>query len=171
MLKKDCSVFDYGSGCGNDLAYLMNRGFLAYGYEPVPMLAKQSMLMHPELAGRICTSITELPEQAPHKFDAVLCSAVLQHVEEHNLTNCIDTLKGLLHSQGKLCISVPYDTEIINQRDFKNRLFIIREPHTYVQLFAVHGFSLTSQEIYEDTYGRPHRKWMSFIFDCTRTRH
>jgi 2-polyprenyl-3-methyl-5-hydroxy-6-metoxy-1,4-benzoquinol methylase len=91
------TVLDIGCGAGQDLLYLLDKGYDAYGLEPCEELIRVTIEKYPQLDGRILTG--SLPSEVENlknkKFDAVLCSAVLMHIPEEDLFDSVYTIRNL----------------------------------------------------------------------------
>ena len=87
LFRKGNSVLDIGIGSGRDIALLMKNGIDAFGLEPSSGLIDEAMRLHPNLAGRLQAGSLpqEFPESFTEKFDGVILSAVLMHIDDSEL--------------------------------------------------------------------------------------
>ena len=108
------SVLDVGAGSGRDVAAMVEGGFDAFGVEPSSDMLAFACHAHPSLASRLAqASLPRLgrpfSERLPDGFDAVVCSAVLMHLEPGELAQALgwrqlpwpvdDNYRGRLRSE------------------------------------------------------------------------
>ena len=167
-------VLDVGAGSGRDLALLLSMGFDAYGTEPTAGMRTEAIRAFPQLGGRIFSFGLPLPEDADigGTYDGVVCSAVLMHVPEAELSDAAFSLKRVLREKGKLWISVPGHRPGLNaeHRDETGRLFRELHPEYLVLLFEQLGFQLRQRWEEADRLGRPDIRWDGFLFELDSAR-
>jgi len=161
-------ILEIGSGSGRDMSLLLKRGYDAWGIDASGGMIEQSMMDFPELVGR-CEQGT-LPSETLFfngNFDGILCSAVLQHLENDRLFDAAFTLKRNLKKNGRLLLSVPLERDDLNEeaRDPQGRLHIIRHHEEYTLLFERLGFNRIGQRETPDGLGRKGIRWISMIFE------
>jgi SAM-dependent methyltransferase len=133
------SVLDVGSGSGRDVAALFDSGFSAFGVDPSKDMLENALRLHPSLAGRLERAILPglgrpFSECMPAGFDAVVCSAVLMHLEPAELPHALESLVEQLRSRDSedveatspaLLISLPHRdrSRLTGHRDAENRKF------------------------------------------------
>ena len=162
-------VLDVGTGSGRDLALLLRMACDAYGLEPTEGMRTEATRAFPELAGRIFPFALPVPEDADTggAFDGILCSAVLMHVPEAELSEAALSLKRLLRPNGRLLIYVPASKLGLGaeDRDQTGRLFRVLHAENLVQLFERLGFQLLRKWEEPDRLGRPGITWNGFLFE------
>jgi SAM-dependent methyltransferase len=166
-------VLDIGAGTGRDLLFLLERGYDAFGIEPVDAIRNaalgQSLTLHSRLfPGSIC-NILPAP-LSDSKFDGVLCSAVLQHVEKRKLVSACVWIKSLLNKQGRLFLSTPAAENDTSQppdtdsRDEHGRIFNRWPKDFLILLFERLNLRLIDTFTSPDSLGRANAGWHNFVF-------
>ena len=120
-------ILDVGCGPGRDLAKLLSLGYDAYGIEPVAEMAREAVIRHAELTGRVFSCALPLPrEHEPFgTFEGIICSAVLMHIPEMDLPDAVADICALLNDGGRLVVSVPSNREASGERrNEEPRLFV-----------------------------------------------
>ena len=115
-LPRPCRILDIGCGTGRHLAaaYGLDQA-LIIGADPQPQDLKQAhsrLQLHRDLGARgegsrchlSAASILQLPF-SDHGFDLVICSEVLEHIDE--FSRAIRELARVLAPRGQLIVSVP----------------------------------------------------------------
>lgn len=100
-IKKGGLVCDLGCGSGRDSRYFIQNGFRVYSTEPSAQLASLAR-SYPFI---FVKEESLIDMNYPSKFDAVWCSAVLQHIEAEDLEIAIKNLVLMLNKRGILYIS------------------------------------------------------------------
>ncbi|HOK92373.1 MAG TPA: class I SAM-dependent methyltransferase [Spirochaetota bacterium] len=162
------SVLDIGCGTGRDMAFLLSCGYDVYGVEPVAEMIAAAIEKAPVLKTRILQA--QLPYKGCYfgfKFYCVLCSAVLMHIPDEYISDCVSTIKDNMIEGGRLLLSVPVERDDLdeNYRDSYERLHIMRSPLFYLEIFLKEGFSLLDAIITEDGLKRKGIKWCILIFE------
>ncbi len=161
-------VLDIGLGTGRDLAELCQRGFDAYGVEPVKELVARAVAYHPELSDRIVTgALPAIGTPFGGAFDGIMCSAVLMHVPESDLFDTAYALRQLLRPHGRLLVSLPLSRTNVgaDERDADGRLFK-NYPPDYLQLLLERiGFQQIGRWDTEDALARAGTSWYTLLFE------
>ncbi len=90
---------------------------------------------------------------------------MVQHIPDNHLFDTSFTLHRLLKISGRLLITIPLSySDIINDRDAKDRLFRIRPSEEYIFLFERIGFQLVSQKERQDGLDRDGVSWIELLF-------
>lgn len=162
-------VLDVGAGSGRDLALLLSMGFQAYGVEPAEGMRAEAVRTYPQLEGRIFPFGLPLPGDADVglPFDGVVCSAVLMHLPESELSDAVLSLRRVLREKGRLWISVSGSRPGLNEenRDDTGRLFTRLNPECLVLLIEGLKFQLLRRWEEADRLGRPSIRWNNLLFE------
>lgn len=161
------SVLDYGSGCGNDLAFLLKKGYPVSGFETVEELRKEATARHPELEGKIFATTEELDLHSPGelRFQSIICSGVIQHIEDGELAQHFRWMHDHLQNEGTLFVSAPYsDPSVVENRDRFHRFFVLRSIEQIIQFLSAAGFEFLEEQKNEDLFGREGRRWSTLVF-------
>ncbi|MFT7772410.1 class I SAM-dependent methyltransferase [Roseateles sp.] len=173
-------VLDVGSGSGRDMAALLEHGFEALGVEPNAAMRETALRLRPGLADRLAdASLPDLGrpfyERRPQGFDAVVCSAVLMHVEPAGLTPALASLAGQLrqpvdgetaHRRPALLISLPemLAERLKGDRDVDGRRFHNHEPTRVQALLAGWGLELDSANRSDAALAGTGTRWHTLLF-------
>lgn len=161
-------VLDIGTGSGRDLNALLEAGYPAAGVDPSSELIRQAEARFPAVAGRITVDhLPELQTVPNESIDGVLCVAVLMHVREQLLLECVLNLRRILRLGGRILISTPLTAPEVNavtHRDPLGRLFNGVTPERFQFLFEKAGFRRVERWDTEDALGRKERHWSTQLF-------
>ena len=163
-------LLDIGCGSGRDLALLASLGHDCFGFDATPEFVALSQSLHPQLLGRILQAT--LPNFSPPfggEFDGILCSAVLMHIPEIELTATATSIKKCLKANGRLLYSVPSKRldVVTDNRDANGRLFISDQSDRLQTIFERLGFTLISKWGNADSMGRDSVEWVSVLMELT----
>ena len=167
LLTGSGSILDVGCGCGRDIAELQEAGFDVTGADPSEDMLREAERIYPGLKGRLIHSALPKLEGIEGSFDGILCSGVLQHLEEPDLQAGLVRIDSLLKPGGIVLLSFPLTYPSITpdtRRDRDGRLFIIRPAEYYRQAFPADGYSLEAEEVHEDSMGRQTVSWGFQVF-------
>lgn len=175
-------VLDVGAGSGRDMAALLEQGFEALGVEPNAAMRETALRLRPGLAGRLAdASLPDLGrpfcERRPQGFDAVVCSAVLMHVEPAGLARALASLAGQLRlpvegetakQRPALLISLPemLAERLSGDRDGDGRRVHNHEPARVQTLLAGRGWSLDSASSSDAVLASTGTRWHTLVFRC-----
>ena len=162
-----CRVLDIGCGSGRDLAVLASQGYQAFGIDGTPEFVQLAQEIHPELKGRVTQGLLpDLPIPFDGEFDAVLCCAVLMHIDSTALFNAALSIKRCLKVSGRLLISIPTQRADVDtdERDANGRLFKTYHSGYLRLIFERLGFSLIDQWSNDDALSRQGVAWVSLLF-------
>lgn len=173
-------VLDVGAGSGRDMAALLEHGFEALGVEPNAAMREIALRLRPGLAGRLAdASLPDLGrpfcERRPQGFDAVVCSAVLMHVEPTGLARALASLAGQLRlpvdgeaasQRAALLLSLPemLAERLSGDRDGDGRRFHNHEPARVQTLLAGRGWALNSASSSDAVLARTGTRWHTLVF-------
>lgn len=160
-------ILDVGCGSGRDLALLVERGYDAFGVDAAPELVAIAQDLHPSLKGRITHGC--LPELSPlfqAQFDAVLCSAVLMHLDAAEMPSAATALRNCLREGGRLLLSVPVERPSLDasSRDPEGRKFTLQSPTQLKSIFESAHFKLIDEFRNEDSMKRERVSWISQVY-------
>jgi SAM-dependent methyltransferase len=164
---KGGKILDIGCGSGRDLAAMVKMGYDCYGVDPTDQFVKAAQSIHPELKDRII--IGGLPALSPPfggEFDAILCSAVLMHIDRQQLLPSALSIKECLKTGGKLLYSVPSKRLDVGagQRDSNGRLFVPNQSDRLKSIFEQLGLTLLLETDNLDSMGRSEVEWVSSMW-------
>jgi len=142
-------VLDVGCGKGRDVVALLDMGFDAFGSEPHDAMRARALARDPRLAGRVAAAaLPALGQPFGGGFDAVVCSAVLMHLEPADLPPSLAALVALLRPRGRLLMALPEMRAdlLVDGRDPDGRQFANHPPERVQALLADHGLALLRGE-------------------------
>lgn len=164
-------LLDVGCGSGRDLSCWQKAGCDCYGVDACPDMVLQAQALHPELGDRItCDALPTLPRTPSGAFDAVLCSAVLMHLDKAAIAESARTFKRLLRPSGRLVISIPLrgpevDSEQRSRKD--GRLFTDITAAELEACLVPCGFAGHGRCDSGDSLGRDERSWTTLLYSLT----
>lgn len=167
VFKAGGRILDIGCGSGRDLAELARQGYQAYGIDATAELVNLAQQLHPELHGRVLqAALPDFDVPFGGDFDAVLCSAVLMHIDAPALPGAALAIKRCLKVNGRLLISVPSQRSDINdkERDTNGRLFKAHSLDCLRVIFERLDFSLLGEWQNEDALNRQGVDWVTLLF-------
>jgi 2-polyprenyl-3-methyl-5-hydroxy-6-metoxy-1,4-benzoquinol methylase len=101
---KGGSSCDIGCGIGRDMYWLNKQGYPCVGVDGSAIMLEQAQSLYPGWQ-YIHDSLPNLKKLGQTKFDNILCSAVLMHLNRDDLKNAISNLIELLNDNGYLILS------------------------------------------------------------------
>ena len=161
-------VLDVGCGSGRDVAALRAAGVCAWGVDASARLIAEGT-RHYQLPAA-CLSTSSLPRlrEINGHYDAVLCSAVLQHIPDADLKLSLQRLCSLCKPGGHILISVPARYPVnAEQRDANGRYFAVRPVQTYSDILRNLGMQLQETQKSTDGLQRPGIAWQVLLFHRT----
>ena len=144
-------VLDVGAGSGRDTAGMLAFGLEAYGIEPNAAMRAKACERFPALQGRLREGLLPdlghpFADLCPEGFDAVVCSAVLMHVDAVQLPQALAALASQLRPGAgtAMLLSLPEMNAamLIADRDGDGRRFHNHAPAEAEQHLAPLGFAL-----------------------------
>lgn len=111
VIKSGGVVCDIGCGSGRDSIYLIKNGFRVFSTEPSKDLANLAR-NYPYIFVKE-ESILDMNYSS--QFDAVWCSAVLQHIPKEELENVIQRISRMLNRKGYVYISYRITATLIEK--------------------------------------------------------
>src|SRR5579859_6691610 len=102
MLPKNGKILDAGCGSARDTAYMIQKGYKAWGTDLSENLLVEAKKIHPEVPTQLMdlTQIT-FPENT---FDGIWCKAALLHIERENIPKVLKDFYKILKPNGILII-------------------------------------------------------------------
>ena len=102
-IARGAAVLDVGAGSGRDMAAMLACGLDAFGVEPNEAMRAKALARHPALHGRLRSAALPalgLPfeDLRPQGFDAVVCSAVLMHLDAVEMPAALEAMVGQLRA-------------------------------------------------------------------------
>ena len=167
---KRLRLLDIGCGTGRDLAVFQKAGFDVTGADVSKEMLEQAAVKYglPE-DKLICTGLPEL-SGINGGFDTILCSGVMQHIENRFLNESLKSIAGLLDDKGIFIFSFPVEYPDIDpetERDKNGRLFIIRSEEKYRLLLERLGLKNIRSEIHSDSLNRSSTSWAVHVYEKT----
>jgi len=163
-----CTVLDVGCGSGRDVHTLLQLGYEAYGCDVSPSMISEALKVYPELKDRLKSG--SFPYNPPSCFDkkghwqGILCSAVIQHIENKSLFDFLFSLYHQLASGGSLLMSFPVKYPgVTDSRDKKGRLFHLRPAGEIELLLERIGFDVAENWNSDDGLGRCETRWCTVL--------
>lgn len=174
------AVLDVGAGSGRDVAAMLEYGLEAFGVEPNASMRAWACATHPHLVGRIRSGA--LPrlgfpfgDLRSKGFDAVVCSAVLMHIDQEDLPDAVAALVKQLRAAGDepsiqprlLFLSVPelHRSRLLDNRDQDGRRFFNHSPSRLEELLGREGMRLRRLETSEAVLQSTGALWHVLIFE------
>ena len=174
------SILDVGAGSGRDVAAMVEGGFDAFGVEPSLDMLAFACHAHPSLASRLAqASLPRLgrpfSERLPDGFDAVVCSAVLMHLQPGELAQALESMVDQLRAprcddvEAKvpaLLISLPCldSSRLVGNRDADGRRFHNHEPEKVRDHLGSNGLLLERSIDSEAVLAATGTHWTTLIF-------
>lgn len=174
------SVLDVGAGSGRDLAAMLALGLDAFGVEPSDAMRSTALALHPPLRERLRAGMLPLlanpfEDRHPEGFDAIVCSAVLMHVDATSLAEALASMVRLLKRPGPtgdaspspaLLVSVPEmdDARLQGDRDGDGRLFHNHSPERLRALLDAHGMQLQLDARSDAVLASTGTVWHTLVF-------
>jgi len=158
FFEPESKILEIGFGTGRDLSTLNNESLSANGVEASISMLNIATKNYPELAIRVwLDTLPYLKSIEDESYDAVLCSAVLMHIDEYEMPLAIKNIARIIVTGGKLLISIPSMRDDIDKetlRDRYGRLYNNYSSRLYLELFKLAGFRLLFQEENKDAMKR-----------------
>ena len=98
-------TLDVGCGIGRDTRWLNLQGYSAMGIDASEGMLKEAKQLYPEVHF-IKDTLPDLNSLNDQKFQNILCSAVLMHLNQSKLSSACLRLLALLKTDGHLIISI-----------------------------------------------------------------
>lgn len=159
--KPPALILDIGAGTGRDAAYLAARGYQMVAAEPTAELRRHGMRLHADAAIEwVDDSLPDLKmlQQNPRRFDVILMTAVLMHLDEDERRQALASIAPLLAPQGLLILSLRYGPVPPGRR-----MFAV-PPSEIIALAKTQGMTLIHQNDREDMKSRPDVSWTYLAF-------
>lgn len=138
-------VLDVGCGTGRDVVSLLNMGFDAYGIEPNHAMRSRALARDARLAGRIGpAALPDIGQPFGGRFDAIVCSAVLMHLDAGALPAALASLDAALAPRARVLLGVPTMQPglLRDGLDPDGRPFTNHTPQQLKRSLAAFGFAL-----------------------------
>lgn len=103
LINASQTILDFGCGHGADVAWLKNNGYIAYGFDPYWNINLYAL---------------------KNRYDIVLCTYVLNVVDQNIRNDVLKKLKSLVTSHGKIYVTV--------RRDFKKDYITKKGTQQYI---------------------------------------
>jgi 2-polyprenyl-3-methyl-5-hydroxy-6-metoxy-1,4-benzoquinol methylase len=134
---------DIGCGIGRDTNFLNNHGFSVVGVDASEGMLKQAQQLYPNLNFQ-CDYLPSLTTLENLKFQNILCSAVLMHLNENTIEMACFRLVELLKKDGRLIISI----RSTNEKDKREngKLYESINVESFKQFFEKNGCEILLYE-------------------------
>ncbi len=148
------SILDAGCGAGRDAFLLAEKGYRVDACDPVSDLFFAEKNRDTENPVTFFESDYAGLGDRGIEYDAVLSSAVIQHIPDDLLVASLSGLVSVIQENGFLFIGMPLEYPLVNEEeqiDAKGRLFILRPPeqvHDYLERL---GMQLVSDYRFDDS--------------------
>ncbi len=182
-LSPGASVLDVGSGSGRDVAAMVQAGFEAFGVEPSSDMLAFAFHAYPSLERRLAQASLPLlgrpfSERLPGGFDALICSAVLMHLEPVELPQALDSMVEQLRAPTRndvdatspvLLISLPHldSSRLVEHRDTHGRRFHNHDPEQLRAHLGSRGLLLERSIESDAVLAATGTLWTTLIFRRT----
>lgn len=179
-LRPRASVLDVGAGSGRDVEAMIAAGFDAFGVEPSTDMLRKALSLRPALNGRLVqAALPQLghpfSERQPGGFDAVVCSAVLMHLEPAEMPEALASMAKQLRAPTNedveatspaLLVSLPHmePSRLIDQRDADGRRFHNHAVDSVRDHLATLGLSLKESIDNHAVFATTGTVWKTLIF-------
>ena len=165
--KNKPKLLDIGCGSGRDLAEFQAAGFQVTGTDVSEEMLRQAAIKYPSINDSLFN--TGLPSLIGlnGKYDVILCSGVIQHIQTQYLYESFRNISSLLNNDGIFIFSFPIDYPGIDpdtERDSNDRLFIIRPEQKYKFLIERQGLKNIAVEKHEDSLNRNGISWAVHVY-------
>lgn len=137
------ATIDVGCGIGRDTHWLNQQGFPAIGVDGSEAMLKQANRLYPA-DSFMQDYLPDLKQLGQSRFQNILCSAVLMHLDQANLKTACHRLLQLLNDNGRLVISFR-GTHEANNRE-KGKLYETIPIADFLSLFTANHCEVLVQE-------------------------
>ena len=137
---KGSRVLDVGSGSGRDVHWLVDRGFQAEGVDASEGLLAEARSRYPSQRFRY-DALPMLSATGDGLFDHVLCSAVLMHLPEAEISSAAVNLRRVMKPGGVLICSVR-PSRSSAEREVDGRLYTHLDVQKLAKYFAAPGWDI-----------------------------
>lgn len=150
------AILDIGAGSGRDAAALARLGHRVLAAEPTAELRSLGRRLH---AGQGIEWVDDaLPElrvlrRRGQRFDLILLTAVWMHLDQQQRVLAMESIAGMLASQGHVVLSLRHGPVPAGRR-----MFDVTANET-VELARGHGLNLVHLRAREDPHGRDGVRW------------
>ncbi len=179
-LRAGATVLDVGAGSGRDVAAMLGHGLDAYGVEPNDSMRARALALFPQLVGRIMSgSLPKLgrpfDQACPGGFDAIVCSAVLMHLNGEELIVALADLEQQLRRPQSdssrlpkfVFLSLPAlnPSRLSKNRDEDGRQFFNHDPRYVQELLRGRGMVMKRWEASEVALQSTGTLWHTLVFE------
>ncbi len=165
--EKQLKLLDIGCGSGRDLAEFQAAGFQITGADVSEEMLKQAADKYPSIKDNLFNTGLPALNGISGKYDVILCSGVIQHIQTQYLYESFRNISSLLNDEGIFIFSFPIDYPGIDpdtERDSNERLFFIRPAEKYRFLIERQGLKNISEEKHEDSLNRNGISWAVHVY-------
>ncbi len=155
---KEGSTIDIGCGIGRDTHWLTQQGFPATGVDASQQMLKQAQALYPD-GNFFQDELPDLKQLAEARFQNILCSAVLMHLNPLDLHTACHRLLQLLNVCGCLIISFR-DTHESSNRE-KGKLYQTIHIEDFLKIFKDKQCKILVQE--SETEALRNLTWHNFV--------
>lgn len=161
------NIADVGAGGGRDARALAEMGYHVLAIEPSIEMRQHGVPRSPPNLRWCDDSLPGLKRvrSTARRFEFVLCSAVLMHLEAEALPACFEALAALLSEHGHLAISLR-DERLGDPEG----LYFDHSPETVLSAAASTRLQLMAQGSSSDSLARSDVLWRWFIFIANDAR-
>jgi len=171
LFPKSGPIIDIGAGSSRDLDYLQKKGFAVYGLDASKAMVDQSVSSFPQLKHSLfCGSFPQVlednrfPDHWPGEgeYNGIICSALIQHIEDIHLFSFFFGMQRLLAQGGLLWFSYPLRYP---DNDPYGRVFHIRPTQQYASILERLGFTLITRDESKDGLQRQDISWVQEVWE------
>lgn len=145
---------DVGCGSGRDVAWLVENGFPAIGYDPCVGLLKEARGRYPQLEFATA-ALPELTGVLDNTFENVLCETVLMHLDRGSVVAAVRRLIAILKPGGTLYLSWPVSET--DHRDQHGRFYAALDRKLVADALATETLLLDEQVVSKSSAKMLHR--------------